>query len=234
MRIEPEIDGVDVVLLGDFNPAIFTPAWFALNGLLPESAAASAELLVAHRQITVFNTDWLRLQVTSDRFSAGTSQAPHVRLHDLVVRVFKEHLHHTPLGAFGINREVHFQVRNLAAGVRMGRTLAPVEPWGAWGRDLGSDGMQGGMTSLTMTRIDPEGRPAGGRTNVTVEPSSRIGEGRFGVHVRVNDHHVIDDATSPGAGGPLMELFTNNFEASLERSEGIIDHLMSLATNQEV
>ena len=60
MRTEPEIDGVDVVLVGDFNPAIFTPAWFALNGLLPESATASADLQIAHQQITAFNTDWLR------------------------------------------------------------------------------------------------------------------------------------------------------------------------------
>ena len=39
MRIEPEISDVSVVLLGDFNPAIFTPAWFALHGLLPERVA---------------------------------------------------------------------------------------------------------------------------------------------------------------------------------------------------
>ena len=32
MRIEPAISGVEVVLLGDFNPAIFTPAWFAIFG----------------------------------------------------------------------------------------------------------------------------------------------------------------------------------------------------------
>ena len=234
MRIEPEIDGVDVVLVGDFNPAIFTPAWFALNGFLPESAVANAELQIAHQQITAFNTDWLRLQVTPDRFSAGTLQAPHVRLHDLVVRVFKEHLHHTPLRDFGINREVHFRVRSLAVRDRMGRTLAPVEPWGTWGRELGSDGLQGGMTSLTMSRNNPEGRPAGDRINVTVEPSYRIGEGRFGVYVRVNDHYTIDNATGPGASGRLMELFAHTFDASLERSEGIIDHIMSLATHQEV
>ena len=234
MRIEPEIDGVDVVLVGDFNPAIFTPAWFALNGLLPESAVANAELQIAHQQITAFNTDWLCLQVTPDRFSAGTAQAPHVRLHDLVARVFKEHLHHTPLRAFGINREVHFQVRSSALRDRMGRTLAPVEPWGTWGRELGSDGLQGGMTSLTMSRNNPEGRPAGGRINVTVKPSYRIGEGRFGVYVQVNDHHEIDNATGPGAGRRLMELFTNSFGASLKRSEAIIDHIMSLATHQEV
>ena len=51
MRIEPEISGVGVVLLGDFNPAIFTPAWFALHGLLPESAADNAELQIAQSRI---------------------------------------------------------------------------------------------------------------------------------------------------------------------------------------
>ena len=50
MRIEPEISGVSVVLLGDFNPAIFTPAWFALHDLLPESVADDADLRIAHRQ----------------------------------------------------------------------------------------------------------------------------------------------------------------------------------------
>lgn len=61
MRIQPEIDEVGVVLVGSLNPAIFTPAWFALHGLLPESAAESAELEVAHPQLTRFSTDWLRL-----------------------------------------------------------------------------------------------------------------------------------------------------------------------------
>ena len=45
MRIEPEISGVQIVLVGDFNPAIFTPAWFALYRLLPESVASSAKSL---------------------------------------------------------------------------------------------------------------------------------------------------------------------------------------------
>ena len=47
MRIEPEISSVSVILLGDFNPAIFTPAWFALHDLLPKGAAESADLNVA-------------------------------------------------------------------------------------------------------------------------------------------------------------------------------------------
>ena len=49
MRIEPEIDGVSVILVGSFNPAIFTSAWFALHGLLLEPIADSADLAVAHK-----------------------------------------------------------------------------------------------------------------------------------------------------------------------------------------
>lgn len=232
MRIEPEISSVNVVLLGDFNPAIFTPAWFALHGLLPEGVAESADSQVVHQQVTEFTTDWLRLQVTVDRFSIETLQAPYVRLCDLVVRTFKEYLHHTPIGAFGINRQVHFRVKSSAERDRIGRTLAPVEPWGAWGQDLGLDGEYGGMTSLTMSQLNLEGRPTGGQINVTVEPSNRIGKGRTGVYVRVNDHYAIDDANLRTAER-LMELFETSFDTSLERSNRIIDHIMSLAKPKE-
>ena len=233
MRIEPEISGVSVVLLGEFNPAIFTPAWFAMHGLLPESAAESAMLEVAHQQVTVFSTDWLRLEVTHNRFSINTLQAPYIRLRDLVARVFKEHLYHTPLNAFGINRDVHFQVSSLTVRDRMGRTLAPVEPWGTWRHALGLDGERGGMTSLTMSQIDPKGRPKGGCINVKVEPSNRIGQGRLGVYVQVNDHYAIND-TGPGTGERLMKLFEDNFDTSLSRGDDIVDHIMSLAMSQEV
>ena len=59
MKSEPEISSVNVVLLGDFNPAIFTPAWLALHGLLPESVTDSADLRVAHQQVTEFAAEWL-------------------------------------------------------------------------------------------------------------------------------------------------------------------------------
>lgn len=228
MRIEPEISGVQVVLVGDFNPAIFTPAWFALYRLLPEGVASTAKLEVAHPQVTKFTADWLNLEVRAERFAIDTAQAPHVRVRDLAVRVFREHLFHTPLKALGINRSVHFRVRNLAERDRIGRTLAPVEPWGRWGQDLGPDGARGGMTSLRMSQLSPKGRPSGGQINVTVEPSARIGVEGTGVYVAVNDHYAIEE-TGPGAGKGLMGLLESNFEGSLKRSEGIIDHIMSLA-----
>ena len=113
MRIEPETSGVSVVVLGTFNPAIFTPAWFELHGLLPEGVGARAELKVAHAQVTAFTFDWLRLDVVVERLAVATTEAPYVRVCDLVARTFKEFLPHTPLRAFGINRDVHFLCRVL-------------------------------------------------------------------------------------------------------------------------
>ena len=232
MRIEPEIERVAIVLAGNFNPAIFTPAWFALHGLLPEKVATTAQLVVAHEQIIQFSTEWLRLEVTRDCFLAETVQAPHIRIRDLVMRVFKEHLYHTPVKAFGINRAVDFLVGSLAVRDALGRTLAPVEPWGDVGRELGLDGVHGGLISLRMSQVKPEGRPEGSQINITVAPSTRVGAGRPGVYVSCNDHYAIG-GTEPSAAGDSMELLDNSFEASLSRSERIIDHIMSLVSNRE-
>ena len=84
------------------------------------------------------------------------------------------------------------------------------------------------MTSLTMSQIDPQGRPKGGSINVKVEPSTRIGEGRTGVYVAVNDHYASDNGSSDSAAH-LIGLLEDNFEASLKRSEDLIDHVMALA-----
>ena len=95
---------MNIIVLGKFNPAAFAPAWFALHNLLPLSAADSANLGIAHQHGTAFSTDWLRLEVSTEHFSAETLQAPNIRLRDLVVSVAKKHLYHTPLSALGINR----------------------------------------------------------------------------------------------------------------------------------
>ena len=232
MRIEPEVSGVSVVLVGKFNPAIFTPAWFALHGLLPVGVAENAELQVAHQHITSFTADWLRFEVTLEVCKFETLQAPHIRVADLPIRTFREHLSHTPLAAVGINRDVHFRVRDEAARDRIGRVLVPVAPWGRWREELDLDGIHGGMTSVTMSQLRPAERPQGGRINIKVEPSHRIPDTRLGVCVNVNDHYDVD-RESLDANARLMKLVEDHFEQSLQRSAGIIDHVMSLAMPRE-
>ena len=224
MRIEPENAGVSLVMLGHFNPSIFTPQWFAWQGLLPEKVVDVADLKIAHPEIAMFNADWLNLIVQPDRLTISTTQSPFIRLHDLAVRIFREHLPHTPLAILGINREVHFAVQNFAECHKLSNLLAPVEPWGDWGEKL----KRGGMTSLTMTQLNPEGRPPGGAINVTVGPSNREGQGRFGISVRVNDHYTIENSNSEMANREIVALLEENFDESLRRADQIIDHIMAL------
>ena len=232
MRIEPEIAGVSLVLLGNFNPAIFTPAWFVWRGLLPEKTIESAEVDIVHPHVSEFKADWLNLHVTTNQFQIETIQSPVVRLQDLAVRVFREHLPHTPIKAMGVNRRVHFPVRRPDERDRLGRLLAPVNPWGDWARKLEPDGNHGGMTSLTMTQVNPEGRPLGGRINVTVEPSTQIDEGRSGVFVHVNDHFIVENEESRSATNDIVNMIEEHFERSLEWADRIIDHIMALTREE--
>ena len=228
MRIEPEISAVSLVLLGSFNPSIFTPAWFGWHDLLSKRTVDTAELQTAQAQITAFRADWLELQVVQGRFSLSTTQSPFVRLQDMAIRIFREQLPHTPLNAVGINREIHFLVNTFSERDRIGRKLAPTGPWGDWGRQLEPDGRQGGMTSITMTQVNLPDRPAGGRLNVTVQPSNRIGDGERGVYVQVNDHYEAEEPDNRIVTGDVISMLEKNFDSSVRHSERIIDHVMSL------
>ena len=228
MRIDPEVSAASVVAVGKFNPAVFHPAWFSLRGLLPAEATEAASVQIVSPEATAFAFDWLAVEVTTDVFSMITLQEPYVRVRDLAVRLFNEHLPDTVVHVLGINRTVHFRVRDMRARDRIGQTLAPKSAWGEWATALGPDGRHGGMTSLTMTQLDLDGRPDNDRINVNVEPSVRIGEGRTGVYVAVNDHYTIDQASSERSKR-LLQILDGRFEESRRWSDGIIDHVMSLA-----
>ncbi len=232
MQIEPEISDVSIVLVGNFNPAIFTPAWFALHDLLPEGAAENADLQIASPQVTAFSTEWLHFNATVDRFQAATQLAPSIRVRDFVARVFGERLIDTPIMALGINRTVHFRAPSWRARDRVGRVLAPVEPWQACREQLRLDGEYGGMRSLTIADTRPEGRLPGGQVSVTVEPSVQIDDRRSGIYVSINDHHVVGSADAKG-GVQAMSILENDFDSSVRRSDAIIDHIMSLAKDEE-
>lgn len=226
MRIEPEVAGVNIVVVGNFNPAIFTPAWFVLYDLLPEHAVDNAKLDVALPQFAKFGFEWFDLNVTNNRFQVSTLQAPYIRIRDLVVRVFTEHLNHTPMTAFGINRDVHFRVKNRAERDRIGKMLAPVEPWGEWGESLNMDG----MVSLKIRWSEKKESAGKNYTDITVEPSGRMGGGATGIYVGLNDHYEFE---AEKESAPLMQLLSDRFEDSIRRSDRIIDQVMSLSANME-
>jgi hypothetical protein len=103
-----ELEGMNIVLLGTFNPMIFQPAWFSAEGLLRREEAEAVEGVIIHREIASFETSWVNLQVRPERFMASTANSSFYEpLRDLVFGTFQV-LHHTPIQKLGLNRNFHW------------------------------------------------------------------------------------------------------------------------------
>ncbi len=99
----PEAEGLDVVVVGSFNPAIFHPEWFLRQGLILDQDAKDAEVKVVSSEFSEIRLCGLRLFCMSERLSLGTSNISQAaRIQDLLVQVFTL-LPHVPVTACGIN-----------------------------------------------------------------------------------------------------------------------------------
>ena len=103
MRYEPEIQTLSIVLLGKFNPAIFSPSWLAKAKIITEAEAEAATVNLIHPEIAQFTVEKFRFEVQKERFQVTTTVEPFVQLLDAVVNLFKEQLPHTPTDKMGIN-----------------------------------------------------------------------------------------------------------------------------------
>jgi len=227
LRIEPEFSSVSIVLVGNLNPSIFTPDWFARHGLLTEDEVGAADVEIIHTQISKFHATWLNIMVDTDRFTASTSEPP-IQLRDLVVRTFEEKLSHTPLRMLGINREVHFSVGNSDNRTRIGYKLAPPEAWGDWAPYVvaASGGDRGGLRSLVMEQQVLDDRSKG-YIQSTVQPSAKIRDHK-GIYVRVNDHYEAENKENVVGSHEMIEYIRDRFESSIKHSDWIIDQIMAL------
>lgn len=179
-----EKEGASIVVVGQFNPSIFQPQWFAREGLLRPSEADEAALEVVHGEVTNFSTAWFQLLVTRDRFTVTTfQQHSHAALRDLIVGAFQL-LKHTPTLALGLNADMHFRMRDVEEWHQIGRRFAPPAPWEGFLE-------QPGMASVAMR--GPRTSGPLGYVEYRIEPSQMIKPN--GVFVLVNNHYAPKDGT---------------------------------------
>ncbi len=228
MRIEPSVGEVSIVLLGNFNPPIFSPDWLARNQIVGSEDAEQAVVSIIHDEIAQFLVAQSTLVVERERFSITTQVGPFVRALDIVQKTFRDVLPHTPLRAFGVNRSVHFSVGSGDRRNDIGRALAPPEAWGEWTGEItkgkGSP-LQGGMVSIQMqsrSEIEKFSR----KTTATVQPSVLPQLKLSGIFAMVNDH--FDPKESVTTTQEFVDTLASEFEASITHSEWIIDQVMAL------
>lgn len=230
MRIEPEISGCSIVLVGDFNPVIFQPAWLAAHDIDGSGEAVSVQII--HRDICQFTIETRNYFVEKDRLIVETMSAPWVLISDIVGRIFLEFLSHTPVRAFGINRDVHFTLPSPEHRVDLGRRLAPLPPWGTFGKSMHSDDpeMVGGLQRLNMrSKSRIEGAKV--ETNAIVEPSLRLNTDAA-VYMRINSHHEISNLADGHGATEAVGLMTKRFETVIDESDAIVDQMMKEGLKQ--
>lgn len=204
---------MNIVLLGNFNPKIFQPAWFASQGLIREIEAQEAKTEIIHSDITIFNLEWLKLEVTKERVNIGTEQEAYFEaLADFVIGTFRI-LRHTPASKMGINSALHFRVKSVEAWHEIGHKLAPKEPW------------VGILNKPGMLRVEMEDvRESGpkGFTRVRVEPSKACYPGIF---VNINDHFESEEVEPILSCDKLIDILEHNWQSSIKRSRSIAEKI---------
>lgn len=211
-----EHDGTSIVLVGSFNPRIFQPAWFAAQKLLPTMEGADANVQVIGNDVCIFETDWFRLEVLSERWSLQSQATPAMEaIRDLALGTFTI-LRHTPITKMGLNTLGHFPLPTEQY-IRFGHVLAPKEE--LWDPILKSP------ATLTLTIQGERPDDYRGHIRVKVEPSSRV---EYGVFIDTNEEFWTPDAT-PTSTNWAIDILRNEWENYRRRASNIRDHLLTKA-----
>jgi len=236
MRIQPTAGGCSIVLVGPFTPTLFSPFWLAAHNLCSKQEAEAAAVTVITAEYASLRVGAMTIQAHSDRISVETTEAPWIVLADFFTKLLHDVLPETPVTQIGINRMVHFGVGSEERRTRIGRRLAPLEPWGAWKSDLERDAspLRSGMRSLIMQETKIPSGLVVGYVQARVEPSVTV-PGNSAVFVAVNDHYQLESPASATDSSTMLDVLQTGFESSIQRSEWIVDQIMALseAANQE-
>ena len=211
MKYEIELQEHSIVAVGNLNPAIFQPAWFASEGLIGHREARAAAGGMISAQAALFQVDWLRVQVLPDRFAVTTENEAYYRhLHDLFASTFSR-LVHTPVKALGINYRCHYRFAGGAPWHDISKDLAPTD---LWSNLLHAPRMR----SLTMQGARPSGPR--GYVEITVEPSLPVDNG---IYVDINNHY---DLTEEDLGcRAMLRVLESEWSDTFQKYKTVIERI---------
>lgn len=229
MLYKPEVSTANIVAIGAFNPAIFTPDWLEGNGLIGKDDAASmmeAANLVVTRQITVLEAESFVLQIDEDKFQASCKGVLTPALRDLVLGIF-ELVPHTPISALGQNFDTLFKFFDEAAYHRVGDVLAPKSIWRKLYPDEDRAIGLGNLTIMIQDGTRSDLRSANSR-NITVQ---RVVAKFPAIRFAYNDHHDLvatprDDCTP---AEHAAEILRTTWEDAWHESGRIFEQAIELA-----
>ena len=223
-----------IVVLGAFNPAIFSPDWLNGQGLIGDGDVAAAregngggEILVS-RQVTTVETEWFVLQVEQNKFNLTSKGVLSPALKDLAVGIFQS-LPHTPVTAVGLNFMAHYKFANEQQWHKFGDVLAPKGIWNSLYPDL-----HAGLSNLMIT-IEPATRSSDGRAkerrNITVQPSRKVKAGAF---LSYNHHRELrrEDSEDRVSADYVARIIDEKWESEWQEAERVLQRVVTDALGE--
>ncbi len=206
----PETQSMSIVLVGNFNTTIFQPAWFARHQLIRDAEAENATIDVITTGLTKFHLDWLRVQVTNEKFEVECTQEPYYELmRDFVIGTFRL-LEHTPIKMMGINTIQHFKMHSEEEWHKFGHALAPKELF--W-----SHLKQPGLRNLNIGAKRDDN--LNGYIQVSVGLSIIVSPG---IYISINNHFEAEENADCRE---IIDILDQSWIGAVQHAENLITHI---------
>lgn len=207
-------------IIGDLNPGIFKPTWFANEGLLRFDDTKSAEMLANDRDYVSFQTPDFIIDVNRQRFQLfSRNQALDLSHRDLLINMFHL-LRHTPLTGLAITRHALMAPPSGQGGSVAWDRLMLIDPW----RVL--------IEEPTPDRVTFTGDgPAGYSLELTAETSLRQDAPLL---IRCTYQRELPETEKSGRIDETVRAsLTTGWDEVLAHTERTIDHLSGLLWQPE-
>ncbi len=213
--LKPDAKFASIVLLGNFNPSIFHPQWFAAHDIISKTEADDeTDQKITTPQIASFSLTWGNVQVTANQFVIkGKNPTLFMMLNDFVRKTFSV-LSHTPVSAMGINLEQKWLPNKKEQHSRFGDNIVPKGQWGFMTKP--------GLRDIIM---EDQQRPDE-RTGYIQARIQALNEKPDAILISINDHYVIRNYDTSMGAEPIMSILEANWEISIARSEEYIQHII--------
>ncbi len=204
-------EGINIVLIGQFSPAIFQPAWLASEDLIRQEEASSAEIAVIHQDITVFSTNWFHLEVLQQRVTLSTTTNGYYQpLRDLAIGIFSI-LDSTPISIFGFNKHYHFALQSQEEYLSYMEQLSPSSV--PWDDMLEAPKFQ----SVSMQGKQPNSHHES-HVRITVEQSNRVSNG---VAVSINEQFSLPKQGEVYDATAFLQTISHTWKPFLQMSKDV-------------
>lgn len=216
MTRNPESRLLSIVLVGRFNPVIFTPAWLASKGIISIEQSEEAKTEIIHPEISKFSVGDFNYDITSDRFNVQTQHSHLVeKMQEDVIKIFSS-LSETPVIHLGLNWHSIYKYSENESDkyINFGHKHIPKKDF--WDKNLKNSGVQ-----TLEIRSDRNDKYSGYIKSVIREYKPE----KNSIEIYINDHYDLiankeeNEVVNAKKG---VDILTENFSNSRDFCTNLI------------